>query len=73
MEEKLVEGTKVTVTLKDGVITGEICGISSNELPTIGYTYIIKITQRSGKAFEDYPYSCLSFPRCLIHVSEKPV
>jgi len=62
--EKLPEGTVVTATIEAGTLVGTVCGIV-NELPVIGYTYIIKITQCNGIAFEQYGYSCIALPQSM--------
>jgi hypothetical protein len=63
--KKLPEGTKIIANLGSELITGEICGII-NELPVVGYIYIIRITGQKGKAW-DYPYSCIALPQsCFV-------
>jgi hypothetical protein len=61
--EKLVEGTVVTLSNDTGTIIGEVCGIASSEVPVLGYMYIVRIINRTGKAWDDYPYSCCVLPR----------
>jgi hypothetical protein len=68
--EKLSEGTGITATLETGTIIGEIAGIAS-ELGPAGYTYIIKITSRSGEAWLEYPYSCVVLPRSMFQTEEE--
>lgn len=66
--EKIPEGTVVTSSLEGGTLIGEICGIA-NELPVVGYIYIIKITNRFGKILEEYPYSCIVLPRSCFQIA----
>jgi hypothetical protein len=67
-EENLKEGTKVVATL-NGMITGIIRGIATNEMPVVGHLYIIEITERHGMNWEAYPYSCTVLPRNQFNVA----
>jgi hypothetical protein len=62
--EKLPEGTQITSDINGG-LTGRIVGIASNEMPVVGLTYIIEITERIGVSWTLYPYSCIALPRTL--------
>ena len=66
--EKLEEGTMITATMESGTILGDIAGIAS-ELGPLGFVYIIKITSRSGKAWEEYRYSCVVMPRAMFQLA----
>lgn len=53
---RLKQGTRVEYTPQSDIkITGEICGIASNDQPIIGIGYIIKIDD--GQKIFDYPYT----------------
>jgi hypothetical protein len=60
-EEIYEEGTKVSSDLNGG-FKGEIVGIAVNRLPVMGITYIIKISERIGESWKNYPYSCVATP-----------
>jgi hypothetical protein len=68
-EEKLAEGTFVVSSSDSGMITGVISGIATTQMPGIGYMYIIKIEARTGKAWDNYPYSCCVLPRSMFMVA----
>ena len=68
-EEKLAEGTFVVSSSDSGMITGVISGIATTPMPGIGYIYIIRIMARTGKAWDNYPYSCCVLPRSMFKIA----
>lgn len=62
--EKLEEGQLVTTDFEGG-FSGEITGIAA-ELGPIGYMYIVKLLQRTGETWINYPYSCVVLPQSMI-------
>lgn len=69
--EKLPEGTKVLAKFGIVELTGEIVGIATNELASIGHVYIIKIGSSSGLDRKEYPYSCLCLPQSMFVLQKK--
>jgi hypothetical protein len=69
---KLPEGTAIVYMDKEGHgIQGMICGVATTELPGAGVLYIVKITSRLGKEWNDYPYSCCVLPSSLLNNSSE--
>lgn len=46
--------------------TGKIVGCSSLDIPILGAFYIVELDE----GIKDYPYKCISIPRCAIREIE---
>jgi len=66
-EEKLSEGTVISCTYNGGFI-GQIVGVYTNEILGMSL-YIVKLVNRCGKAWVNYPYSCTVISRSMFTVN----
>lgn len=65
----LPEGTLVTTDLLDGM-DGQVAGIAVNDQPVVGPLYIVKILNRRGAEWKNYPYSCTPVQGSALRIME---
>ena len=68
MEALLEQGTIVSINASNGTSIGEIVGVASDMGPA-GIMYIVKLVNRGGQAWIDYPYSCVTVPRSMFTIA----
>lgn len=56
------------VGMADGSAEGIVVGIVSMGSPSVGHTYVIKLTKRYTETWKNYPYECACVPRGMLHI-----